>query len=90
MSRLSRPWATVPEPTTRRLGNGEVQRAVIKVLAAADQPMCLADLHPAVERLVGCAVSPNSVSWYLAAGARAKEPCFERPARGYYRLRCTE
>lgn len=75
-----------PQAATGRLGNGVVQRAVVKVLAAADRPMCLADIHPAVESFIGCAVSTNSVSWCLAAGTRAKKPRFERPARGYYRL----
>lgn len=71
----------------RRLGNGVVQRAVVKVLAAAAKPMRAADIHTAVEGLLGHGVSKNSVSWCLAAGTRAKEPRFERVGYGVYRLR---
>jgi hypothetical protein len=75
-----------PQVATGRLGNGVVQRAVVKVLAAAGAPMRGADIHLAVERLLGHHVSKNSVSWCLAAGARAKESRFERVAYGRYRL----
>ncbi len=70
-----------------RLGNGEMQRAVVKVLEAANGPMRGADIHRAVERLLGRPVSKNSVSWCLLAGVRAKEPRFERVSYGTYRLR---
>jgi hypothetical protein len=63
-----------------------VQRAVVKVLATVNGPMCGADIHLAVERLLGHSVSKNSVNWCLAAGARAKEPRFQRVAYGFYRL----
>lgn len=75
-----------PAPETGRLGNGVVQRAVVKVLAAAGGPMRGADIHLAVECLLGHPVSKHSVSWCLGAGARAKEPRFERVAYGSYRL----
>jgi hypothetical protein len=75
-----------PQVATGRLGNGVVQRAVVKVLAAAGGPMRGADIHMAVERLLGHSVSKNSVSWCLATGARAKESRFERVAYGCYRL----
>jgi hypothetical protein len=80
--------AVCPETqvATGRLGNGVVLRAVVKVLAAADGPMRGADIHLAVERLLGHPVSKNSVSWCLGAGARAKVPRFERVAFGSYRL----
>jgi hypothetical protein len=79
-----------PEPpvATGRLGNGVVQRAVVKVLAAADGPMRGVDIHWAVERLLEQPVSKHSVSWCLLAGVRAKEPRFERVSYGTYRLRC--
>jgi hypothetical protein len=80
----------IPEPERGRLGNGVVQRAVVSVLAASAEPMRGTDIHLAVERLLGHPVSKNSVSWCLAAGVRAKEPRFERVARGCYRLRCAE
>lgn len=75
------------EPASRRLGNGVVQRAVVKVLAAASGPMRDADVHQAVEQLLGRPVSKNSVSWSMAADARSEDPRFERTTRGYYQLR---
>jgi hypothetical protein len=77
-----------PEPlvATGRLGNGAVQRAVVKVLAAADGPMRGVDIHRAVERLLGQSVSRHSVSWCLLSGVRAKEPRFERVSYGCYRV----
>jgi len=75
-----------PQPLTGRLANGVVQRAVVKVLTSANGPMPGADIHLAVERLLGHPVSKNSVSWCLAAGARGKKLRFERVARGCYRL----
>jgi hypothetical protein len=71
----------------RRLGNGVVQRAVVKALVAADQPMRLAEVHLAVEGLGHThTVSKDSINWCLSTGARGKEPRFERVARGCYWL----
>jgi hypothetical protein len=75
-----------PKPATGRLGNGVVKRAIVKVLSATDTPMRRADIHLAVEGLLRHPVSMESVSWCLGAGARAKEPLFERIAYGHYRL----
>jgi hypothetical protein len=69
------------------LGNGVVQRAVVGVLAAASGPMRGADVHQAVERLLGRPVPKNSVSWSLAADARSKEPRFARTMKSHYQLR---
>ena len=69
-----------------RLGNGVVQRAVVKVLAAADQPMRLRDIYSAVEDLLGRTVSKESVSWCLRTSRTGQGPGFERVAYGYYRL----
>lgn len=82
---LQRPVSV--EPASQRLGNGVVQRAIVKVLGAAGGPMHCADVHRAVERLLGRPVSNNSVSWSLAAGTRSERPRFERTSRGHYRLR---
>jgi hypothetical protein len=49
-------------PASRRLGNGVVQRAVVKVLAMAGRPMRVAEVHLAVEQLLGHPVSKHSVS----------------------------
>jgi hypothetical protein len=75
------------EPASRPLGNGVVQRAVVKVLAVASGPMRGADVRQAVEQLLGRPVSKNSVSWSLAADAWSKEPRLERTMRGHYKLR---
>jgi hypothetical protein len=75
-----------PPPATSRLGNGVVQRAVVKVLASADGPMRGVDIHLAVEHLLGHPVSKNSVSWCLAAGARTCTRRFMRRGRGRYCL----
>lgn len=75
-----------PPMAMGRLGNGEMQRAVVKVLEAANGPMRGADIHRAVEHLLGRSVSKNSVSWCLLAGVRAKEPRFKRVSYGCYRL----
>ncbi len=74
-------------PAPGRLGNGVIQRAVVKVLAAADRPMRGADIHRAVEHALGHLVSKNSVSWCLAACVRGRQPRFERVGYGVYRLK---
>jgi len=76
-----------PPPETGRLGNGEVQRAVVKVLTAAVGPMRGADIHLAVERLLDRSVSKESVSCCLRKGVRVVEARFERVSYGMYRLK---
>ncbi len=78
--------SVVVEPAWRRLGNGVVQRAVVKVLAVARRSMCGQEVRLAVEDLLGHPVSENSISSCLAAGARGRKPLFERVARGRYVL----
>jgi hypothetical protein len=75
-------------PPPMRLGNGVVQRAVVKVLAAAEQPMRVAEIRIAVEAAFGHTVSYESVSWSLRAGSRGDDPHFERTSYWCYRLRC--
>ena len=70
----------------RRLGNGVVQRAVVKALSEAGGAMRLSDIHGAVERLVGQRVSIESVSWCLRTDANGGALQFERVERGIYRL----
>jgi hypothetical protein len=81
---LQRPIAV--ERASRRLGNGVVQRAVVKVLASAAQPMRLSDIHSAVEELLSQVVSKESVSWCLRMSRSGAGPRFERVAYGSYRL----
>jgi hypothetical protein len=78
--------SVAPEPVVRRLGNGVVQRAVVKVLAASDVPVRLAAIHAAVEAVLGQAVSKESVCWCLRTGCGGDKPRFERALYGYYRL----
>ncbi len=76
-----------PSASSGRLGNGVVQRAVVKVLASAGGSMRGAEIHQAVEHLLGHLVSKDSVSWCLAAGVQGTRPHFERVSYGVYRLR---
>jgi hypothetical protein len=80
---MARPESPV---ATGRLGNGVVQRAIVKVLASADRPMRLRDIHSAVEDRLGQAVSKESVSWCLRRSRSGDELRFERVAFGSYRL----
>ena len=73
-------------PTAKRLGNGIVQRAVIKVLAMADRPMRIADVHQGVEDLLSIKVSKDSVNSCLSTKARGEDPMFVRTEPGVYRL----
>ena len=75
------------EPALGRLGNGVVQRAVVKVLEVARRPMSGREVRLAVEDLLGHPVSEHSISWCLAAAARRGKPPFESVARGRYTLR---
>jgi hypothetical protein len=72
-------------PEENRLGNGVVQRALIRALAEADRALDVEEAHAAVEALLGRSVSRDSVSSCLSTGARGAR-CFERVARGLYRL----
>jgi hypothetical protein len=75
-----------PLPASGRFGNGEVQRVVVKVLAA-NGPMQAADIYRAVSSLLGDRVSRDSIYSCLSTGTRGKKPRFERVALGCYRLR---
>jgi hypothetical protein len=80
----SQPIAGEP---ARRLGNGVIQRAVVNVLSTNDRPMRGADIHRAVEHMLGYPVSKNSVSWCLAACVRGQNPRLEGLSYGVYRLK---
>lgn len=75
-----------PLPEPQRLGNGVVQRAVVKVLAMAGRPMRLAEVHRATEDLLSISVSKDSVNSCLSTKARGKDPWFVRTEPGVYRL----
>jgi hypothetical protein len=76
------------QPPQRRLGNGVVQRAVIRVLSDAGGPMRTGEVQAGVERLLGHPVAKESVSWSLRMGSREAKPThFERVSYGRYRLK---
>lgn len=79
--------AVVPTPVARRLGNGVVQRAVVKVLVAAQHPLTVLETQAAVADLLGHSVSKGSINCCLSTGRLGRKPRFERVARGCYRLR---
>jgi hypothetical protein len=74
------------EPPLERLGNGVVQRAVVKVLAAASRPIGVAEVQATVETMLGHPVSEHSISSCLASGVRRMEPLFAKVMRGQYVL----
>jgi hypothetical protein len=76
-----------PQLEVGRLGNGVVQRAVVKVLASAQRPLTVLEAQAAVVDLLGHPVSKGSVNCCLSTGALGDEPHLERVARGCYRLR---
>jgi len=76
-----------PQPEQRRLGNGVVQRAIVRVLGDADGPMRTGEIQAGVERLLGHPVAKESVSWSLRTGSRGKKPRFERISYATYRHR---
>jgi hypothetical protein len=73
-------------PEGKRLGNGVVQRGLIKALAVSGRPMGVCEAQAAVEALLGHCVSRDSVNSCLLTGARGVRPRFERVAPGRYRL----
>lgn len=72
-------------PATRRLGNGELQRAVIAALESAERPLRVREVRVAVERCLRKPVSASSVNACLSVGARGHGR-FERGGPGLYRL----
>ena len=76
--------STLLRPAPRRLGNGVVKRAVIRVLGEAAKPMKTGEVRAAVEELLGHPVSPESVSWVLRMESRGERPRFECVAYATY------
>jgi hypothetical protein len=70
-----------------RLGNGVVQRAVVKVLVSAQRPSTVKEVQAAVVDVLGHPVSKGSINCCLSTGVLGNEPRFERVGRGCYRLR---
>jgi len=74
-------------PRAKRLGNGVVQRALIKAFAVPEGPMGVCEAQAAVEALLGHRVSRDSVNSCLSTNARGVRPLFKRVSPGRYRLR---
>lgn len=86
-STSTRPGNTRPVgPERKRLGNGVVQRAVIKALVEAGRAMSVGEAHSAVEALLGRSVSLDSVNSSLSTGVGGTRRRFERVERGWYQL----
>lgn len=74
-------------PQSRRLSNGVIQRAAARVLAD-EQPLKLADIRAAIEKLLGQPVSYASVEWCMRMGVRGSAPWAVRVKPGWYRRPC--
>jgi hypothetical protein len=85
-AQTSRARSELAAPKPLRLGNGVVQRSVIRALLEADRPIDVGEAHTAVEAHLGHPVSWDSVSSCLSTGVRGARPRFERVGRGRYRL----
>ncbi len=66
---------TIKSQRQRARRPGWVVDAVARVMAGQGEPMRVAQVHAAVEALLGEAVSKDSVSWCLSAGARRRSGC---------------
>jgi hypothetical protein len=73
-------------PATKRLGNGVVQRALVRGFAVSTRTMDISEAQRAVETVLGGPMSRDSVNSCLSTGARGPAPRFERVAHGRYRL----
>lgn len=85
--KLLREAATVPAqptPVPRRIG--EISNAISEVLADAAGPLHVAEIHGAVERLLGSSVNYRSVKACLSDGATRLRPRFQRVSYGRYKL----
>lgn len=70
-----------------RRAPGEIRDAIIEVLGKSKGAMSVKDIHAGVEKSVGGAVPRSSVRSYLKLGTDNWPAHFDRPSRGYYRLR---
>jgi hypothetical protein len=70
----------------RRLRVGVVPEAIMRVLAAAEGPMRMRDVHVEVEGQLGQSVPRSTVKNWLAEHARGERTPLVRLGRGRYRL----
>jgi hypothetical protein len=89
---LIRSLAARPGPGTRsqsqtRRRSGDVQKTVIRVLAAADRPLRAREIHAAAQELAEAPLSWNTVKDCLHKHARRADNPIERVSHGRYRHR---
>ena len=65
---------------------GTVSGAIKTALTRSDREMRMKDIHAEVERLLGGAVSFQSVADFLIKNSKGPKPLFEKPRYGHYRL----
>lgn len=78
----------VAPPVMRKLGNGEVKRAVTQVLKTAGRPLKRAEIWKGAEELLGRKLSEHTIDSCLFVGARTNPPQIERVGYGRYTLAC--
>lgn len=71
-----------------KLKFGTVSTAVLVILARAESPLRLIEIHAQVEQLLGMDVSRSSVKQFLSAESRHRRARFKRVGPGRYQLRC--
>jgi len=71
---------------TKRLGNGVVQRAVVRGFAVGGRTMDISEAQRAAEAVLGGAVPPDTGNNFVSTRAPGPAPRFERVAHGRYRL----
>jgi hypothetical protein len=74
-----------PQQQSKKNDHGSIQRAVIKALETATEPMTVADIRAAAELLLGRPIPNQSVLWNLHMGVKGDQPHFERVSYGVYR-----
>lgn len=77
-----------PRPTVLESGRrcGATSEAVMRVLADADEPMRMCEIHAAVEALLGEMVPRSTIKNCLANNSRGNGALLVRLGRGRYRL----
>ena len=83
----TRPGPEIQSQSQIRPRAGAIQEAVIRVLAAADQPLRAREIHSAAQKLAGTPISWNTVKDCLHKNARRPDSLIERVSHGRYRHR---
>jgi len=89
LARSSSQPLRLPGSGYQRIRPGMILDGVVKVLATSDQPLSPKQVHVQLEARLGLRVQWSSVKQALSgnlAGQSNGRACFERVARGRYRL----